>query len=162
MALRIRDYLPDDWTAIARIHDAARLDELRASVGIEAFLTLEQTADAEGLFSGQLWVADDEADGVVGFVALENDEVTWLYVDPARYRRGIGRVLLRHALAAAGPRVEVSVLDGNSAALELYRSAGFVVRETKIGKLEGNTAFDATGHLMERRADGAGLRYPPR
>jgi hypothetical protein len=85
--IEIRPYADDDWDAIARIHDVARLDELRDSAGVEAFLTLAQTAENEGLFDGRLWVA--EADGeVAGFVALDDDEVTWLYVDPKRYRQG--------------------------------------------------------------------------
>jgi ribosomal protein S18 acetylase RimI-like enzyme len=147
--IEIRPYSQDDWESIARIHDAARLDELRDSAGVEAFLTLAQTADDEGLFDGQLWVA--ELDGVVaGFVAFDDDEVTWLYVDPQRYRRGVGRALLRHALAAAGPRMEVTVLDGNPAALGLYLSEGFGITETRTGPLVGNEAFTATGHIMHR------------
>jgi ribosomal protein S18 acetylase RimI-like enzyme len=145
----IRPYADGDWDAIARIHDAARLDELRDSVGVAAFLTLAQTAEGEGLFDGHLWVA--EVDGAVaGFVALDDDEVTWLYVDPQRYRRGVGRALLRHALAAAGPRVEVTVLDGNPAALALYLNEGFTITETRTGSLAGNEAFAATGHIMHR------------
>lgn len=151
MEIAVRPYSDGDWDAIARIHDAARLDELRDSAGVEAFLTLAQTAEAEGLFDGQLWVA--EADGTVaGFLALDEDEVTWLYVDPQRYRLGVGRALLRHALAAAGPRVEVTVLDGNPAALALYRSEGFTITETRTGPLVGNETFVATGHIMHRDA----------
>ncbi|GLI01312.1 GNAT family N-acetyltransferase [Phytohabitans aurantiacus] len=147
--IAVRPYSDDDWDAIARIHDAARLDELRDSAGLEAFLTLAQTAEVEGLFDGHLWVA--EADGTVaGFVALDDDEVTWLYVDPQRYRLGVGRTLLRHALAAAGPRVEVTVLDGNPAALALYLSEGFAITETRTGPLVGNETFTATGHIMHR------------
>jgi GNAT superfamily N-acetyltransferase len=146
----IRPYSDDDWDAIARIHDAARLDELRGSVGVEAFLTLAETAEGEGLFDGLLWVA--EVDGTVaGFVALDDDEVTWLYVDPSRYREGVGRALLRHALAAAGPLVEVTVLDGNPAAEALYLSEGFTITETRTGPLVGNEDFTATGHIMHRR-----------
>ncbi|AGZ41127.1 GNAT family N-acetyltransferase [Actinoplanes friuliensis] len=146
----IRSYAEGDWAAIAAIHDAARLDELRDSVGVEAFLTLAQTAEGEGLFDGQLWVAD-VGGSVAGFVAVEDDEVTWLYVDPQRYRQGVGRALLRHALAAAGPRVEVTVLDGNTAALGLYLSEGFTITETRTGSLVGNEAFTATGHIMHRQ-----------
>jgi ribosomal protein S18 acetylase RimI-like enzyme len=147
----IREYHQGDWDEIARIHDAARLDELRDSAGVEAFLTLAQTAEGEGLFDGVVWVA--ETDGrVTGFVALDGDEVTWLYIDPAHYRQGIGRALLRHAVARAGDRAEVTVLDGNPAALALYRSEGFVVRETRTGPLVGNERFTVTGHIMERRA----------
>ena len=147
--ITIRPYTDGDWDAIARIHDAARLDELRDSVGVAAFRTLAQTAEPEGLFDGQVWVA--ELDGrVAGFVALDDDEVTWLYVDPRRYRHGVGRALLRHAVAAAGPRVEVTVLDGNPAALALYTSEGFTITETRTGALVGNEAFPATGHIMHR------------
>ncbi|RRS01497.1 GNAT family N-acetyltransferase [Glycomyces terrestris] len=145
--ITIRPYADQDWDAIARIHDAARLDELRDSAGVEAFLTLAQTAEGEGLFDGRLWVA--ELDGAVtGFVALDDDEVTWLYVDPGRYRQGVGRALLRHALAQAGPRVEVTVLEGNPAALALYLSEGFTITQTRTGPLVGNEAFTATGHIM--------------
>ena len=147
---RIRPYRDDDWAAIARIHDAARLDELRDSAGVDAFLTLEQTAEGEGLFDGLLWVAETDGE-VTGFVALEDDEITWLYVDPAHYRRGIGRALLRHAVAHTGDRAEVTVLDGNPHALALYRSEGFAVLETRTGPLVGNERFTATGHIMERR-----------
>jgi ribosomal protein S18 acetylase RimI-like enzyme len=147
-AIHIRPYRDADWDAIARVHDAARLDELTGSVGVEAFLSLAETAGPEGLFDGGLWVA--ERDGaVVGFVALDDDEVTWLYVDPAHYRRGIGRALLRHAVAAAGQRVETTVLAGNDGALALYLSEGFTIAETKTGSLVGNEAFTATGHIME-------------
>lgn len=144
----IRPYRDADWDAIARVHDAARLDELRDSVGVEAFLTLAQTAEGEGLFDGLVWVAETGGE-VVGFVALDGDEVTWLYVDPAHYRRGIGRALLRHAVEAApGAQVEVDVLAGNPAAEGLYLGEGFVILETKTGSLVGNERFAATGHHM--------------
>ncbi|SCL18741.1 Ribosomal protein S18 acetylase RimI [Micromonospora inyonensis] len=146
----IRPYRPDDWTAIARIHDAARLDELRPTVGVAAFLSLADTAEGEGLFDGDVWVAEQSGE-VVGFVAFADDEVTWLYVDPARYRQGHGRALLRHALAAAGERpVETTVLVGNDGALALYLAEGFRIEATKTGRLAGNEAFAATGHIMVR------------
>ncbi|WP_165985972.1 GNAT family N-acetyltransferase [Streptomyces sp. YIM 98790] len=148
-ACRIRPYEQRDWEAIERIHDAARLDELRESVGTEAFLSLADTYQGEGLFDGRVWVAEDPA--VAGFVALDEDEVTWLYVDPARYGRGIGTALLRHALAHGGPRVETTVLAGNQRALDLYLREGFTLVETKTGRLAGNEKFAATGHILEHR-----------
>ncbi|MEU9709332.1 MULTISPECIES: GNAT family N-acetyltransferase [unclassified Streptomyces] len=153
----VRPYRPEDWDAIARIHDIARLDELRGSVGVEAFLTLAETYEEEGLFDGGLWVAEaDDGTGagprVAGFAAFADAELTWLYVDPARYRQGIGRILLRHVLTAdASARIECTVLAGNDSARALYESEGFVVVETKTGKLAGNERFAATGHVMEWR-----------
>ncbi|QRK09308.1 GNAT family N-acetyltransferase [Archangium violaceum] len=145
--LTVRPYAPSDWEAINRIHDAARVDELASSVGVEAFLPLRQTFENEGLFDGLVWVA--ELDGVVaGFLAFSDDEVTWMYVAPELYRRGVGRALLRHALSQAGERVELTVLDGNHPARALYESEGFVLERTTSGKLVGNEAFDATGHTL--------------
>ena len=147
MTIEIRPYEATDWDAIARIHDLARLEELRRSVGVEAFLSLEETAEAEGLFAGEVWVALSDG-AVAGFGALEADEVTWLYVDPERARRGIGRSLLRHLIGRGGGKIEASVLAGNDPAIFLYQSEGFVIQETKAGRLVGNEAFEATGYIM--------------
>ncbi|MCE7078987.1 GNAT family N-acetyltransferase [Streptomyces sp. ST2-7A] len=164
---RVRDYRSEDWEAIERIHDAARLDELEATVGVEAFLTLAETYENEGLFNGRVWVAEGPGSGtepgVVGFVALEDDEVSWLYVDPARYGQGAGGALLRYAVAQAGARVETSVLAGNERAIGVYQRAGFTIVETRSGKLVGNESFPATGHIMEyRKPPGQAVRTPGR
>ncbi|WP_324275298.1 hypothetical protein [Blastococcus brunescens] len=44
----------------------------------------------------------------------------------------------------------MTVLDGNPAR-KLYESEGFRLVETRRGGLAGNPAFDATGHVLERR-----------
>ncbi len=146
--IQLRPYTPEDWDAIATIHDRARLDELRASVGIEAFLSLADTAESEELFAGEVWVACNETT-VLGFVAFAEDEITWLYVCPDHYRRGIGRRLLQEAITRCGSAIQTSVLSGNDAALQLYLSEGFQIIETKTGKLNGNEQFPATGHILE-------------
>jgi ribosomal protein S18 acetylase RimI-like enzyme len=148
--IQLRNYHSEDWDAIAEIHDRARLDELRASVGVAAFLSLEATAENEGLFEGEVWVACD-GETVVGFIAFADDEVTWLYVSPAHYRQGIGRRLLRQAIHRCGKTVSTSVLSGNTAALQLYLSEGFKILETRTGKLNGNEFFPATGHIRLNR-----------
>ena len=151
MMIQLRKYQPKDWNAIATIHDRARLDELNASVGVEAFLSLAETAEEEELFEGEVWVAQDN-DLVVGFVAIDSKMtwITWLYVLPDRYRQGIGRKLLRQAIANCGSIVYTSVLSGNDAALNLYQSEGFKIVETKTGKLSGNESFSATGYILQR------------
>jgi ribosomal protein S18 acetylase RimI-like enzyme len=146
--IQLRNYNSADWDAISVIHDRARLDELRASVGLEAFLSLAATAENEGLFEGEVWVACD-GETVVGFIAFADDEVTWLYVSPDYYRQGIGKRLLRQAINRCGKIVSTSVLSGNDAALQLYLSEGFKIIETKTGKLNGNESFHATGHILE-------------
>jgi ribosomal protein S18 acetylase RimI-like enzyme len=80
---------------------------------------------------------------------MSNDDVTWLYVSPDCYRQGIGKRLLRQAIARCGKTVSTSVLSGNYAALHLYLSEGFKIIETKTGKLNGNESFPATRHILE-------------
>ena len=155
---KLRSYLDQDCPDLCRIHDAARLQELRLSVGEAAFKTLQETAHSEGLFDSELTVL--EVDRVVcGFVAWTAEELTWLYVDPAHYRRGFGRRLLRHAIENAGPLFKTQVLEGNDPALSLYLSEGFRVAERKSGNLVGAETFAAVGLLLELRQSSA--QMPP-
>jgi GNAT superfamily N-acetyltransferase len=116
-------------------------------VGTEAFLDLAATYEGEGLFDDEVGVA--ELDGqVAGFIAVSEDEVTWTYVHPDLYRRGVGRALLRHVLGRATRPLELTVLHGNEPARKLYESEGFVLQETRTGALAGSEAFAATGHIL--------------
>lgn len=145
--VRVRPYEAADWPHLCKIHDPARRDELKRTVGVTAFLSLEETFQDEGLFDDQLLIAEI-GNTVVGFVAFTSGEVTWLYVDPAFYRIGIGRILLRSAIALGGGKMEIELLDGNTPALELYRSEGFDVVARREGNLVGNEAFKARGLLL--------------
>jgi len=147
--MNLRPYLPEDWERVCLIHDSARMHELRASGLAEAFLTLEQTAEGEGLFDGEVVVAEIE-DEVCGFVAYSEGELTWLYVDPTRYRQGIGRQLLRHAIKPLQAACQPRCWWANDTALALYLSEGFKVERRVDGKLTGNEAFSAAGYVLQR------------
>jgi ribosomal protein S18 acetylase RimI-like enzyme len=150
MTVVIRPYESRDWDDICRIHDAARLDELRGAGLLEAYLDLAATYENEGLFDDAVWIA--EVDGrVAGFLAGSRGEITWAYVDPQLYRRGVGRALVEHMQRLATGPIELEVLDGN-AARGFYESLGFVHEGTTTGKLAGNEEFSATGHTMVWRA----------
>jgi ribosomal protein S18 acetylase RimI-like enzyme len=145
--MHIRSYSPPDWKRLCEIHDAAREFELKASGLIEAFLTLEQTAESEGLFDAEILVAE-ESNEVLGFAAYTKEELTWLYVDPRYHRRGVGRSLVRAVVEASPNPLSLEVLVGNDAALSLYRSEGFSVVEQVSGKLAGNESFPATAYVL--------------
>lgn len=148
-AISIRDYRETDWPRIQAIHDAARMDELRLA-GLEAaFLPLSVAAEREGLFEYRLRVA--ELDGApAGFAAFSEDELAWLYVDPALSRRGVGRALVEDALSHMERPVSIEVLKGNEPALALYLSCGFRETETVSGKMPGNESFSVTVHVLRR------------
>jgi ribosomal protein S18 acetylase RimI-like enzyme len=152
LQVSIRPYQTTDWPILCLIHDAARLEELKASGLSDAFLTLEQTAHSEGLFDGEVWVACLPT-GPVGFAAFFEDELTWLYVAPDRARQGIGRALLQHRLRMHPSALRTECLVGNEAALRLYLSLGFVVIKQLEGRLTGNERFAASGLVLERPAD---------
>lgn len=156
MPVVVRPYHESDWPSLCRIHDAARLDELRSSVGLEAFLTLADTFEAEDLFGNPVWVAELEGH-IVGFVAASREEITWIYVDPAMYRHGVGRALMAEVFAQADDHLELEVLDGNDGARTFYESLGFVWTSTTTGKLAGNEGFAATGHTLVWHKEAAAL-----
>lgn len=82
-------------------------------------------ATLQHVFRGDLWVAE-AAGWICGFVACVGTDVAWLYVDPSRFRQGVGRALLRVAVAHCGAIVTARVLAGNVACLGLMASEGFV------------------------------------
>jgi len=120
----IRPYVGDDWTSVSRIHDLARVGEI-ANGGIDsrAFRPMSEVAAEEEFFDSQTLVAC-AAGAIVGFISCNIAYITWLYVDPAHQRRGIGRRLLREAVARIGPEAWVNVIGGNQPAIALYQSVG--------------------------------------
>lgn len=76
---------------------------------------------------------------VVGFVTFDADQILGLGVEPDRRGEGLGRQLLRHALAPERPLL-IHVGDDNQAAQALYRSVGFVP-DGESGTYEDGTRF---------------------
>lgn len=120
----VRRYRDEDWSAICRIHDRARPDELKGSSDPRAFVPIEEDSEVEDLRRANKIVAT-EGDRVAGFVGIDGTCLAWLYVDPDHYGRGIGRALLQRGLGEIGPRAWTIVLDGNIRARRLYESEGF-------------------------------------
>ncbi|MDB9866173.1 GNAT family N-acetyltransferase [Pseudomonadales bacterium] len=123
--ITIRAYRRDDQSATIDIHDRARPIELQGACDARAFVPLvDDREDFEEFLSARKLVAERD-EQVLGFVGIEDDQVGWLYVDPDCARQGIGRQLLRQALALIGQGSQVHVLEGNKPALALYLSEGF-------------------------------------
>jgi ribosomal protein S18 acetylase RimI-like enzyme len=119
-----REYQENDWKTICEIHDRARPDELVGSCDPRGFIPIEEDKELEDLKRSKKFVACDD-DQVVGFVGVDEDYLAWLYIDPAHYRKGIGRELLRIGIREIGEGVWTVVLDGNKKAIALYESEGF-------------------------------------
>lgn len=122
--ITFRPYTPEDWDAICRVHDRARPDELVGSCDARAFVPLSDDPESKDIPEYQMLVAC-HGPAVVGFTGVRDHYIGWLYVDPAFYGRGIGRSLLKQAMALAGPEAWTVSLKGNAPALALYQSEGF-------------------------------------
>ena len=149
--LAIRPYRPEDFPGIERVHDRARRVELRYAGLEDAFLPLRIAAEREDLFAYPgLFVAEFGGE-IAGFAACTQEELAWLYVDPAHFRKGVGRALAEHALQRFPGIRRVEVLSGNAPAKALYARLGFVTAATERGRMPGNEAFSVQVDCMERR-----------
>ena len=156
MHLRIRDYRPDDWAAICRVHDRSRPDELRGSFDARAFIPLAEDPEGEYIAECTMFVAE-RGDEVVGFAGIDEPYLAWLYVDPAHYRLGIGRALLRHCLARLGEDAWTQACGNNEAALDLYVSEGFVIESRFTGE---NAGYPGPSARLALRPERAGWKQP--
>jgi GNAT superfamily N-acetyltransferase len=123
----IRRATRDDAAAVSRVFVAAR-DEMTY---------LPRIADEHRPLLGgwfidrdEIWLAEDGE--VVGFLGLNGDVVTHLYVSPTRQSRGIGTELLDHAKTLRPDRLELWVFQKNDGARRFYERHGFgLVRLTE-------------------------------
>jgi GNAT superfamily N-acetyltransferase len=121
----IRAYIPADWQFICQIHDLARPDELIGSCAPKAFIPIEQDQEVQHLKLCQKLIAIS-SDRAVGFIGIDQGYVGWLYVHPDFYGQGIGRALLQKGLELVPDKAWTIALAGNSRALNLYQSEGFI------------------------------------
>ena len=149
--LAIRPYRPEDFPGIERVHDRARRVELRYAGLEDAFLPLRIAAEREDLFAYPGPFVAELGGEIAGFAACTQEELAWLYVDPAHFRKGVGRALAEHALQRFPGIRRVEVLSGNAPAKALYARLGFVTAATERGRMPGNEAFSVQVDCMERR-----------
>lgn len=148
MNMKLRKYKTSDWEAISRIHDAARLDELKGTVDLNAFIPLKKAAFAEGLFGGEIVVAETNGE-VAGFIGYNKKTIDWLYVSPLHYRKGIGNMLIEYVLEKSDGEIRIAVLKNNLPALKLYKKMGFKEERTFKGPMIGAEQYEAEGIAMK-------------
>ncbi len=145
--LSIREYNHQlDWKDICRIHDSSRIIELDESVSKKAFIPLADCYKEEKLFDSSVFIGEQD-NKTIGFIAFNNHEITWLYVDPKFFRKGYGKQLLSLALSKVSKPVRVTVLSNNLRAINLYKGLGFIVEKEQQGKIP-LTNIEATSLRM--------------
>jgi ribosomal protein S18 acetylase RimI-like enzyme len=141
-----RDYQETDWASVCNIHDHTRPDELKGSCDPRAFIPIEKDPEVEVLKRSQKFVAGD-GEQVVGFVAVDEKYISFLYIDPDYFGQGIGRKLLQMGIEAAGPGAWTIVLHNNHPAIRLYQSEAF----KEVHRFDSdNAGYPCTYLRMER------------
>ena len=127
----IRRATRDDAGAVSRVFVRAR-DEMAY---------LPRIADEHRPLLGgwfidrnEIWIAEQEV--VIGFLGLNGDEVSHLYVEPGLQSQGIGSALLDHAKGLRPQRLELWVFQENDGARGFYERHGF--RLVKLTDGAGN------------------------
>ena len=128
LGLVIRDARAEDVEAIASL--------FRRSFGTLTFLPTLHTAEEDrAFFSGvlsrsEVWLWEEHGD-VLGFAALDGEELTHLYVEPEAHGRGIGGALLDEAKRRRPAGFTLWVFQQNESARRFYARRGLqLVRET--------------------------------
>lgn len=146
-SLLIRAGRPVDRDALLEIW-------LRSVRATHTFLT---EADIQGLLplvrdaalpNLELWVLESDGEPI-GFAGLDGPKLEALFLDPAHFRRGGGRMLVEHARRLKGP-LSVDVNEQQPDALHFYQALGFRV----VGRSEvdgGGRPFPLL-HLREQDA----------
>lgn len=146
MPINIRPYQPEDWPDICQIHDAARPDELIGSCDPKAFVPIEKDPELEHLKLCQKLVAV-ENNHMTGFIGVHEGYLGWLYVHPDHYGKGIGRTLLQAGLKLIPDKAWTIALAGNTRAINLYQSEGFI----EVNRYQSdNAGYPCTCLRLER------------
>jgi GNAT superfamily N-acetyltransferase len=154
--ITIRPYAEDDARQVRELFVAVnRLlspPDLRAAFEDYIERSLAEEIDRIPAYYGErrggFWVALDR-DLIVGMFGLEQAsggamELRRMYVRPSARRTGVARQMLNHAEAECrrrgAARLELSTSELQSAAIALYRSAGY----TQVREVTADTASNKT------------------
>jgi putative acetyltransferase len=137
----IRKFKVNDTDAVVSIWRMA--SEFAHPFLFPAFLDTEAAALRNVyLAHAQTWVTERGGE-VVGFVALIDNEVAGLFLDPAYHRQGFGSAMIDMAVAEKGP-LKVDVFKENAAGRRFYEARGFHFTGEYLHEASGQVTLQMT------------------
>lgn len=122
--MKLRTHAPSDRNALYEIWHAA-VTATHDFVSPEDMVEISKAVREEYLPVADFVVAEDDEGRAVGFMGLTGRNIDALFLHPRAHRQGIGRALVDHAVATAGPVLTVDVNEQNRGAVAFYRHLGF-------------------------------------
>ena len=141
----IRDFVPADWDAVCEVYASAARYELSLSgTDPRAYRPMPDEEDLDDFLHWNTARVACLEGKVVGFVAWRDrgewknsGYLSWLYVDPAYHRRGIGDRLLSRAMEALGDQAWTLAKQGNTPSIRLYEKHGMRVVTSRPAETGG-------------------------
>jgi GNAT superfamily N-acetyltransferase len=141
----VRAAVPADAAAVAHVHVASREAAM-------PYLPPRRRTDAEVeawvrdvvIPGSAVWVAEGATGAVVGYAAVEGDELGALYLLDGSLRRGIGSALLAAAKAHRPGGLTLAVFQRNTGARAFYARHGFTVIDSNDGSRNMENEPDLT------------------
>jgi GNAT superfamily N-acetyltransferase len=121
--------------------DAAEITALYLASRADALPTVRVVHDDDDvrawvrtimLRRGETWVARDGG-RILGFMRIDGEDLTHLFLLPGLYRRGIGSVLLAKAKALSPGRLRLFTFQLNLRARAFYEAHGFRIVDLNDG-----------------------------
>jgi ribosomal protein S18 acetylase RimI-like enzyme len=122
--IRVVPASPGDHAQIADLYVASRADVLPALHRVRDDDQDRAWITGVVLQRGRTWVAK-RGEQVVGFLALDGEDLDQLYLLPGSYRQGIGSALLAKAKEASPRRLHLYTFQVNARARAFYEAHGF-------------------------------------
>lgn len=133
MHFEIREYNKPDWPEIVRLFKAAKQDELKGAVDADQIVGLEDDKVLLKSFrESNIFVAANGHE-IIGCVGNNEDLISFLFVDPRHYRKGIASALLKFILSRC-KNPWLLTAKTNAPAISLYKSFGFSI----VDEFSGN------------------------
>jgi ribosomal protein S18 acetylase RimI-like enzyme len=138
LSVELRPIAPGDVRRLTALHNAAFSDyAIPARLDPPALQSYMDETGVSPELSRIAWVDDEPASFCLGAIRGDRGSIRGEGTRPDHRRTGLGRLVLdatMEALTGAGAAtVGLEVLDGNDAALELYRRSGFEQHRRLVG-----------------------------
>ena len=134
--MKIRPYTPEDFAQILEIYALGKLDELVFELNHFSLIPLNKDEKRFKIFrQSNVFVYGDEK--ISGYVAINESEISSLFVHPNHRGKSIGGKLLEYAINHGPHPMTLQVVTSNTPAKNLYLKQGFKNQESFLAQYNG-------------------------